>query len=57
MTAPRPHRLRADDLVLFLDFDGVLHADAVYRTRHGLDAQTQAELRTKLLQLVSTVVS
>lgn len=45
MTDPRPRALRADDQVLFLDFDGVLHPDAVYRTRQrGLELRAPGEL-------------
>jgi len=36
--------LQADDHVLFLDFDGVLHPDAVYRTRRGLMLRAPGEL-------------
>ncbi|MDH0574239.1 HAD domain-containing protein [Pseudomonas fulva] len=31
-------------IVPFLDFDGVLHADAVYRTRHGLELRAPGKL-------------
>jgi len=41
---PRPRHLQADDLVLFLDFDGVLHPDAVYRTRYGLELRAPGAL-------------
>jgi len=43
-------------LVLFLDYDGVLHADAVYRTKHGLELRApgklmmHAHILTSLLQ-------
>ena len=37
-------QLQADDLVLFLDFDGVLHPDAVYRTRCGLELRAPGAL-------------
>lgn len=43
-TFPRPRRLQASDLVLFLDFDGVLHPDAVYRTRYGLELRAPGAL-------------
>lgn len=44
MPDPRPRLLRQDDLVLFLDYDGVLHPDAVYRTRYGLELRAPGEL-------------
>jgi hypothetical protein len=34
--SPTSSRLTPNDRVLFLDFDGVLHPDDVYRTRSGL---------------------
>ncbi|MCY1299485.1 HAD domain in Swiss Army Knife RNA repair protein [compost metagenome] len=40
----RPSRLSEHDIVLFLDFDGVLHPDAVYRTRHGLELRASGQL-------------
>ncbi|MNB98156.1 hypothetical protein D3C76_807720 [compost metagenome] len=39
-----PSRLKATDTVLFLDFDGVLHPDNVYRTRHGLELRAPGAL-------------
>ena len=44
MGEPRPRTLRPHHEVLFLDFDGVLHADAVYRTRRGLELRAPGEL-------------
>lgn len=44
MVDPRPRKLRPNDLVLFLDYDGVLHADAVYRTKHGLELRAPCEM-------------
>ncbi|VVP48059.1 hypothetical protein PS838_05203 [Pseudomonas fluorescens] len=41
---PWPSRLQATDSVLFLDFDGVLHPDDVYRTRHGLELRAPGAL-------------
>nr|WP_085706893.1 HAD domain-containing protein [Pseudomonas sp. B35(2017)] len=41
---PRPRKLRASDLALFLDYDGVLHPDAVYRTKHGLELRARGEM-------------
>ena len=41
---PGSSRLRSDDQVLFLDFDGVLHPDSVYRTRHGLELRAEGAL-------------
>ncbi len=31
-------------MILFLDFDGVLHPDAVYLTRHGVELRAEGEL-------------
>lgn len=31
-------------IILFLDFDGVLHSDAVYRTRNGLELRAEGSL-------------
>lgn len=36
--------MQATDVVLFLDFDGVLHPDDVYRTRHGLELRAPGAL-------------
>ena len=44
MSTPRPRMLQRDHQVLFLDFDGVLHPDAVYRTRYGLELRAPGEL-------------
>jgi hypothetical protein len=41
---PESSRLRPGDQVLFLDFDGVLHPDAVYRTRYGLELRAEGQL-------------
>lgn len=37
-------RLAPNDRVLFLDFDGVLHPDDVYRTRSGLELRAPGQL-------------
>ena len=37
-------RLKPNDRVLFLDFDGVLHPDDVYRTRSGLVLRAPGQL-------------
>lgn len=37
-------RLTPNDRVLFLDFDGVLHPDDVYRTRSGLELRAPGQL-------------
>lgn len=37
-------RLAPNDRVLFLDFDGVLHPDDVYRTRNGLVLRAPGQL-------------
>lgn len=39
-----PSRLKPNDRVLFLDFDGVLHPDDVYRTRSGLELRAPGQL-------------
>ena len=41
---PPRSRLTPNDRVLFLDFDGVLHPDAVYRTRSGLELRASGQL-------------
>lgn len=40
----RPRTLRPDHQVLFLDYDGVLHPDAVYRTKHGLELRAPGKI-------------
>ncbi|RAI64749.1 hypothetical protein DOZ80_25095 [Pseudomonas fluorescens] len=37
-------RLKPTDRVLFLDFDGVLHPDDVYRSRYGLELRAPGQL-------------
>ncbi|WDH24421.1 HAD domain-containing protein [Pseudomonas chlororaphis] len=41
---PTSSRLTPNDRVLFLDFDGVLHPDNVYRTRSGLELRAPGQL-------------
>lgn len=41
---PTTSRLTPNDRVLFLDFDGVLHPDDVYRTRSGLELRAPGQL-------------
>ncbi|PKH14621.1 hypothetical protein BI292_05050 [Pseudomonas sp. 43NM1] len=41
---PASSRLTPNDRVLFLDFDGVLHPDDVYRTRGGLELRAPGQL-------------
>lgn len=41
---PTSSRLTPNDRVLFLDFDGVLHPDDVYRTRSGLVLRAPGQL-------------
>lgn len=41
---PTSGRLTPNDRVLFLDFDGVLHPDDVYRTRSGLVLRAPGQL-------------
>ncbi|MGV8864538.1 MAG: HAD domain-containing protein [Pseudomonas sp.] len=43
-TPPSKNHLQADDRVLFLDYDGVLHPDAVFRMRHGLELRAPGHL-------------
>lgn len=52
-TASTASRLQATDVVLFLDFDGVLHPDDVYRTRHGLELRAPGALMMHAGILVS----
>lgn len=40
----RPRVIRPDDVILFLDFDGVLHPDAAFRTRHGIELRAEGKL-------------
>lgn len=44
LSPTRFSRLQANDLVVFLDFDGVLHPDAVYQTRRGLELRAPGKL-------------
>lgn len=41
---PTSSRLTPNDRVLFLDFDGVLHPDDVYRTQSGLELRAPGQL-------------
>lgn len=36
--------IRSDDVVLFLDYDGVLHPDAAFRTKHGIELRAAGKL-------------
>lgn len=40
----RPRLISPGDAVLFLDFDGVLHPDAAFRTKHGIELRAAGEL-------------
>ncbi|MEJ8664965.1 HAD domain-containing protein [Pseudomonas sp. LP23] len=40
----RPRAIRPDDVVLFLDFDGVLHPDAAFRTKRGVELRAEGKL-------------
>lgn len=40
----RARAIRPDDVVLFLDFDGVLHPDAAFRTKLGIELRAEGEL-------------
>lgn len=44
VSSTRPRVIRSDDAVLFLDFDGVLHPDAAFRTEHGIELRAAGEL-------------
>ena len=56
-TASTASRLQATDVVLFLDFDGVLHPDDVYRTRHGLELRAPGALMMHAPLLVELLES
>ena len=43
-SVPGPRILRPNDAVLFLDFDGVLHPDAAFRTRRGIELRAPGKL-------------
>lgn len=36
--------IRPDDVVLFLDFDGVLHPNAAFRSKRGIELRARGEL-------------
>ncbi|MBI6884972.1 HAD domain-containing protein [Pseudomonas putida] len=40
----RPRVIRPDDVILFLDFDGVLHPDAAFRTKSGIELRAPGRL-------------
>lgn len=40
----RPRVIKPDDTILFLDFDGVLHADAAFRTKKGIELRAPGAL-------------
>ncbi|MNH09792.1 hypothetical protein D3C79_692530 [compost metagenome] len=40
----RPRVIRPDDAVLFLDYDGVLHPDAAFRTKIGIELRAPGKL-------------
>ncbi|MBF8776288.1 HAD domain-containing protein [Pseudomonas fulva] len=42
--SPRPRLIKPHDCVLFLDFDGVLHPDAAFRTRRGIELRAPGAL-------------
>lgn len=39
-----PRAIRPDDPTLFLDFDGVLHPHAAFRTKHGIELRAPGAL-------------
>ena len=43
-SVPGPRILRPNDAVLFLDFDGVLHPNAAFRTKRGIELRAPEEL-------------
>ncbi|MBL0797851.1 HAD domain-containing protein [Pseudomonas sp. B7] len=49
---PTSSRLTPNDRVLFLDFDGVLHPDDVYRTQSGLELRAPGQLMMHAVILV-----
>jgi|GEM_PF-856116 len=53
-SVPGPRILRPNDAVLFLDFDGVLHPDAAFRTKRGIQLRAPGELmmHAKTLEIV-----
>lgn len=40
----RPQMIRPGDAILFLDFDGVLHPDAAFRTSRGIELRAAGKL-------------
>lgn len=40
----RPRVIRPGDVILFLDFDGVLHPDAAFRTKRGIELRAPGKL-------------
>lgn len=40
----KPRVLRPDDVVLFLDYDGVMHPDAAFRTKRGIELRAPGSL-------------
>ncbi|MFI7836967.1 HAD domain-containing protein [Pseudomonas asiatica] len=44
INSARPRIIRPDDVILFLDFDGVLHPDAAFRTKHGIELRAEGKL-------------
>ncbi|HCF4778787.1 TPA: hypothetical protein NIF73_003104 [Pseudomonas aeruginosa] len=39
-----PRSIRPHDAVLFLDYDGVMHPDAAFRTKRGIELRAQGKL-------------
>lgn len=44
ISSVRPRVIRPEDKILFLDFDGVLHPDAAFRTKHGIELRAPGKL-------------
>jgi len=40
----RPRRISPDDALLFLDYDGVLHPNSAFRTKHGIELRAAGRL-------------
>lgn len=55
-SVPGPRVLRPNDAVLFLDFDGVLHPDAAFRTRRGIELRAAGELMMHAKSLESILL-
>lgn len=50
-----PRVIRPDDVTLFLDFDGVLHPHAAFRTKQGIELRAPGELMMHA-EILSTIL-